>query len=121
MNEAKKSPESQGVILGKVLKIAPMVSEKLVFNYTGLIDLPNLIRFVGKTPLINSDMSLQFKKQIVKAGDTLEVNSFGEVIKIYSQDELKASWELKGVMDFSDEHVNKIREKPPQVRKPKSK
>lgn len=106
---------------GNIILVAPKVRTVLLFIYRTIADLPNLIKFVGRTPLINEDMSLNFRKVNVKPGDVIERNSFGDIVKVYDAKELEQNFELRGTYNFASEHHNKVVEKPKRERKEKEK
>jgi len=102
---------------GNMVVISPKVSDKVMFNYRGIEDLPNLIGFVGKAPVIQTDLSLHFRKQVVKPGDFIEVNQYGEVVTVFNEDIIKKSFVVKARKNYSDEFKNTIIAKPARVKK----
>ncbi|HUS49611.1 MAG TPA: hypothetical protein VMZ91_05565 [Candidatus Paceibacterota bacterium] len=98
--------------IGNLVVISPKVSEKVMFNYSSISDLPDLIKFVGKPPVIHPDLSLHFRKAVVKEGDYIESNVYGEVVNVLSEEIISKSFVLKARKPFSSEYANKVIEKP---------
>ena len=110
---SEKTQEVQNVLV-----ISPKVKTKKVFLYTGLEDLKNLIEFVGTCPVIQSDTTLKFKKVEVNPGVCIEVNAFGEVINVLTQDQVKANYTLEASAQFNPAtDSNKVVPKPSKVKK----
>jgi hypothetical protein len=100
---------------GSIVIIAPKVRLTTVFHYKGIEDIPNLIKFVGKAPIINLDMSLQFKKFIIVPDSYVEVNSFGDVVKVIPAGDLEKFYEVREVSEWIDAAENKVIERAPRI------
>lgn len=94
-----------------VLTVRYKSPEFLVFHYRDLQDLENLIKFVGKTPQINADMTLKYKKQIIKNDTYVFRNEYGDVTKIVTKDELKLGYDCSPLSEFTESHVNQIQDR----------
>lgn len=94
-----------------IILVRPKTVEQFGFLYGGFNDLPALIKFVGKTPTINQDMTISFKKVVVKIGDVVFRNSFGEVTNTMTEDKVKENFEVVKTLDFAPEYDNKVTEK----------
>jgi hypothetical protein len=106
---------NENEVKGNIVVIAPKVRLTTVFHYTGIEDIPNLVRFVGRPPVINLDMSLQYKKTIITPGNYIEVNSFGEVVKVITPEDLAKFYEVREVSEWNEQNANKVQNKPPRV------
>jgi hypothetical protein len=86
-----------------------------VFLYSGIEDIPNLIKFVGHPPVINLDMSLQYKKTVIIPGNLIEVNTFGDIVRVIpSIDELEKTFEVRSSSEWNEQNANKVQVKPPR-------
>jgi hypothetical protein len=103
----------QSVILKT--KVVPVQA----FVYKDFSDLENLIKFVGSRPLINGDMSIQFKKTIVPKNSVVMRNQYGEVISALTFDQANTLYEIAAQSEFKPEHVNKVIDKEVKKRTPK--
>ena len=103
----------------QILVIAPKVRLTTVFHYTGIDDITNLIKFVGRPPVINLDMSLQYKKTVIVPDSYVEVNSFGEVVKVISPGDLEKFYEVRTVSEWTEQAANLLLNKPPTSKKGK--
>ena len=52
-----------------LFEVKRRIEPKRVFWFKGFNELPQLIKVVGQKPLINEDLSLKFKKHVVKEND----------------------------------------------------
>ena len=102
---------------GNLVVISPKVTDRVMFNYRSIEDLPDLINFVGKAPLIQTDLTLRFKKTEVKAGDFIEVNQYGDVTTVLNEEIINKSFVIKAVKQFTPEYKNKVIPKPPRAKK----
>lgn len=102
-----------------VIVLRPKTIQLTGFVYNGLTDLANLIKFVGKTPQINADMSLNFKKQVVTENTVVFVNQFGDVINVIPVEKVQENFEVVKSLKFTPEHENKVIEKPVKTKKEK--
>ena len=102
---------------GNLVVISPKVSDKVMFHYRDISDLPDLIRFVGKPPVIHQDLSIHFRKTQVKEGDYVEVNQYGEIVTVLSAEIINKSFVLKARKPFSGEYANKVIDKPARSKK----
>lgn len=91
-----------------IMVVSPKVKSELCLRFVDLNDLPALISFVGTSPTINPDMSLQFKKQTVKPGSYIFRNEYGEVTAVKSEKEMEASFELRADQAYTDKFANKV-------------
>jgi hypothetical protein len=98
----------------QILVIAPKVRLTTVFHYTGIDDITNLIKFVGRPPVINLDMSLQYKKTVIIPDSFIEVNSFGEVVKVITPDDLEKLYEIRSLADWDEQAANVVKNRPPK-------
>lgn len=89
------------------------------FVYKDFSDLENLIKFVGSRPLINGDMSIQFKKTIVPKNSVVMRNQYGEVMSALTFDQANNLYEIAAQSEFKPEHVNKVIDKVKKTRTPK--
>ena len=102
---------------GNLVVISPKVTDRVMFNYRSIEDLPDLINFVGKAPVIQTDLTLNFKKVEVKEGDFIEVNQYGDVTTVLNEEIINKSFVIKGVKQFTIEYKNKVIPKPPRAKK----
>ena len=102
---------------GNLVIISPKVSEKVMFHYRSFEDLSDLIKFVGKPPVIHADLSIQFRKTQIKPGDYVEVNHYGEVTNVFSDEIVQKSFVEKARKPFTPEYANKVIEKPAKGKK----
>jgi hypothetical protein len=103
----------QSVILKT--KVVPVQA----FVYKDFSDLENLIKFVGSRPLINGDMSIQFKKTIVPKNSVVMRNQYGEVMSALTFDQANTLYVIAAQSEFKPEHVNKVIDKVKKSRTPK--
>ena len=103
----------QSVILKS--KVVPVQA----FVYKDFNDLENLIKFVGSRPIINGDMTIQFKKTIVPKNSVVMRNQYGEVINVLSFDQANTAYEIAAQSEFKPEHINKVIAKEVKKRAPK--
>ena len=97
--------------IGQVLTVRYKSPEFLVLHYRGLQDLENLIKFVGKSPVINADMTLKYKKQVIKNDCYVFVNDYGDVTKVVSLSELKLGFDCSPLRNLEKEDHNIIKER----------
>lgn len=90
------------------------------FIYRGFDDLEKLIKYVGSRPALNPDLSLQFKKAIVKPNSVIIRNSFGEVVRVMTFEEAAENYDIAASSSFvADRDSNKVEAKPVKARKSK--
>jgi hypothetical protein len=98
-----------------LIVIRPKTTEQTGFRYIGLESLAELIKFVGKMPTIQMNTSnvpeLSFKKKIVKPGDLVFRNSFGEVTHTLTEQEVLSGFEIVKEIEFSETDINKVQER----------
>jgi len=111
------SEEKQFNDAGNLVVISPKVTDRVFFNYRDFADLPTLIEFVGKPPVIQKDLSLHFKKVEICEGDYIEVNQYGEITTVLKAEIIEKSFVLKARKPFSKEFANKLIDKPPRAKK----
>jgi len=132
MSEVKKQTTPQPTEVkvnmttdNSVFVLRPKTSSFKMFQYLGFENLKHLIAFVGVAPQIQISTTgkpeLLFKKQVVKEGDFISVNSFGEIMGTYSQDEVSDKFEIVASRQFSTEDINKVVEKQRKPRETKDK
>lgn len=90
---------------GNLHLIQSKVKPELCFNYRGMEDIPDLIGFVGVSPTINPDLSLQVKKQTIKPGSFILRNEYGNITKVLTSDELEKSFEIRSSKPYSSEYA----------------
>jgi len=110
-------PEKDENSAGNLVVISPKVTDRVMFHYRGIEDLPDLIDFVGKPPVIHADKSLHFRKTEVTEGDYLEVNQYGEVTSVLTSENINKSFVLKARKPFTPDYKNKVIEKPKRTKK----
>lgn len=107
---------------GNIFLFRPRVTPFKTFHYRGMEDLKSLIVFVGKSPQLQigatGEPELVFKKTVVKNNTYLVVNSFGEIITQYTENEVKEKFDLIAQRPLTAEDINKVVEK---QRKPREK
>ena len=90
------------------------------FNYKGFEDLEKLIRYIGSRPVLNSDLSLQYKKHTIKPGCLVIRNAFGEVARVMTYDEAQVQYDITASAPFvADRDTAKVEAKPAKTRKSK--
>ena len=80
----------------------------MAFIYRGFPDLENLIKFVGSRPMINGDMTLQFKKTIVPNNSVVLRNQYGEIVKVMTFADAADTYDIAAQSDFRPEDSNKV-------------
>lgn len=95
----------------KIVVIRPKTVQMVGFVYESISDLTNLIKFVGKSPLILTDMTLMFKKVAVKEPCVVFANSFGEVTNVLPPEKIEENFEVVKNLKFAPEYENKVVEK----------
>ena len=87
----------------------------VVFVFNDLNDLGNLIKFIGKPPVISIDKAgkivLGHRKYNIYPGAIIFRNSYGEVTNVTTPDKLAENFDILSELDFEKEHMNKIVEK----------
>ena len=68
--------------------------QEQALQYKGLENIASLIKFVGKPPALLSDLSLKYKKHIIKAGMYVFCDTLGNVTKVMSSSEFNALYEI---------------------------
>lgn len=92
------------------------------FIYRGFDDLEKLIKYVGSRPALNPDLSLQFKKAVVKPNSVIIRNAFGEVVRVMTFKEAAEQYDIAASAAFdADRDSNKVQAKPAKERKHKDK
>lgn len=128
MNKQTNSPEANAVTTANTFETAnsmvilrPKTTPVVALIYKGFEDLEKLIGFVGSKPVLNTDMSIQFKKTLVKPNSVIMRNSFGEVVKVMTLAEASEQYDIAASAVYNaPEHANKVQAKPIKERKPKS-
>jgi len=78
------------------------------FIYRGFDDLEKLIKYVGARPTLNPDLSLQFKKTVVKPNSVLIRSAFGEVTRVMTFEEAAEQFDIAASAAFdADRDTNK--------------
>lgn len=90
------------------------------FIYRGFDDLEKLIKYVGSRPALNPDLSLQFKKAVIKPNSVIIRNSFGEVVRVMTFEEAAEQYDIAASAAFdADRDSNKVGVNPVKARKSK--
>ena len=90
------------------------------FIYRGFDDLEKLIKYVGSRPALNPDLSLQFKKAVIKPNSVIIRNSFGEVVRVMTFEEAAEQYDIAASVTFdADRDTAKVEAKPVKARKSK--
>lgn len=105
----------------QIVVIAPKVRLSTMFHYVGFEDVPNLIKFVGRSPVLNLDMSLQYKKVIIVPDSYVEVNGFGDVLKVIPAADLEKHYEVRELLDWNEQNANALQAKSKSESKPETK
>ena len=100
MAQTNVQPEFKTAKSSVILKLKVIPVQALV--YRGFEDLEKLIKFVGSRPVINADMTIQFKKTLVPANSVVFRNEFGEVTKVMSFDDAEKMYDIAAQRDFTD-------------------
>jgi hypothetical protein len=100
-----------------LLVVSPKVKTEMCFHYRGSDDLINLIMFIGVRPFLNIDLSLQFKKMIVKADSFVFRNELGQVTKVLSSSEMEQKYEIRLASPYDVKWNNKLILKVPDKKK----
>jgi hypothetical protein len=88
--------------MSNLKKLTFKVVPKIGYSYNGLNDIPGLIKFVGTPPLINADLTLSYKKQLIKAGDIVMLDENGKLF-IESEKSLSVRFDITDVAESSSE------------------
>lgn len=89
--------------------------------YKGFDDLESLIGFVGARPALNPDLTMQFKKQVVKPGSVVTRNSFGEVVAVMTLEQASERFDIAASAPYDPARdANKVQAKPVKERKSKN-
>ena len=100
--------------------LKPKTTPIETFVYRGFDDLEKLIKYIGSRPTLNPDLSLQFKKAVVKPNSVLTRNAFGEVAQVMTFEEAAAKYDIAATTEFQPERdTNKVQAKPVKERKSK--
>jgi len=88
----------------KIVILRPKTIQLTGFVYNGLTDLADLIKFVGKTPQINANLTLNFKKQVVAENCIVFRNEYGEVTNVLPVEKVGDNFDVVKSLNFAPEH-----------------
>jgi hypothetical protein len=114
MAESKNSPAAAATAANpfETSKNAVILKTKVVpemaYIYRGFNDLKNLILFVGSKPMINGDMSLQFRKVVVPENSVVMRNKYGEIVRVLTFEQAALLYDIAAQSDFRPEDENKV-------------
>jgi len=112
MTDTKAAPDKATTNPFEVAKQSVILKTKVIptmaFIYRGFPDLENLIKFVGSRPMINGDMTLQFKKTIVPNNSVVLRNQYGEIVKVMTFADAADTYDIAAQSDFRPEDSNKV-------------
>lgn len=99
-----------------LVSIKPKTIEQIGFVYNGTEDLPNLIKFVGKSPTLEiskttGQLEVCYRKTVIKEGTVVFRNSFGEVTHTLTPEQIAEKFEVVAYLEFKPENANVIQEK----------
>lgn len=125
MNKEEKTPAPQVSVTFETAKqmviLRPKSTPVEAIIYKGFDDLESLIGFVGSRPALNPDLTLQFKKQVVKPGSVVTRNSFGEVVAVMTLEQASERFDIAASAPYDPARdANKVQAKPVKERKPKN-
>ena len=92
----------------KIMTIRPKAISQVAFHYSDFSDLKNLIQFVGSKPTIDEAGNLFFKKAKIVDNSIILRDSFGKVVAVLTEDEMKEKFEVTASCDFKPEHIAKV-------------
>jgi len=96
------------------------VVPEMALVYRGFEDLEKLISFVGTRPVLNTDLTLSFKKQIVEPNSVIFRDVYGQVTKVLTLDEASAIHDIAAQAEYNaEQHRNNVQAKEIKPRKAK--
>lgn len=116
------TPENPFEKVNTMTILKPKTTPIETFVYRGFDDLEKLIKYIGNRPTLNPDLSLQFKKAVVKPNSVITRNAFGEVSQVMTFEEAATRYDIAATTEFQpDRDTNKVQAKPVKERKPRNK
>jgi len=95
-----------------IIIVRPKTISLTGFLFTGMESLADLIKFVGKPPVIQMNVKnepeLSYKKTIIPAGSVVFVDTFGNVTNVLTPEQVAERFDVIEETDFSEKNVNKI-------------
>lgn len=79
----------------KILSVRLKTKVQNIFHFVNMNEsLKDLIKFVGKPPVIQADLSLKYKKHVIKDNSYIFLSESGEIMKVIGSEEFNNSYEI---------------------------